>query len=66
MPADVIVKILFEVAKRGWELLNKIEANKVAYADLTPEEIEDLLLPKGWAASEIRKAADAKAGIEEG
>lgn len=65
MPADMIVKILFEVAKRGYELLNQIKRNEVEYKDLTPEQIEELLLPKGWAASEIRKAADAKAGVGE-
>lgn len=66
MPVDLILKIVFEVIQRGMKLMNEIKANRVDYASLTPEQIEDLLIPKGWAASEIRRAADAKAGIEEG
>lgn len=64
MPVDVILKIVLEVAKRGYKLYQDIEADKTKYADLTPEQIEELLMPRGWAASEIRAAADAKAGVE--
>lgn len=65
MPIDVILKIVFEVIKNGMKLVDEIKENKVDYKNLTPEQIEELLIPKGWAASEIRKAADAKAGIVE-
>lgn len=64
MPVDMIVKILVEVIQRGMKLYNDIKEEKIDYASLTPEQIEELLLPKGWVASEIRQAADAKADKE--
>ena len=65
MPVDIILKIVLEVIKNGMKLINEIREDKIDYKNLTPEQIEELLVPKGWAASEIRKAADAKAGIVE-
>ena len=63
MGAETIVKILFEVISRGVKLYNEVQADTVDYKTLTPEQVEELLLPKGWVASEVRKAADAKAGL---
>lgn len=63
MGAETIVKILFEVISRGVKLYNEVQSDAVDYKGLTPEQIEELLMPKGWVASEIRKAADAKAGL---
>ena len=63
MGAETIVKILFEVISRGVKLYNEVQTDAVDYKTLTPEQIEELLLPKGWVASEVRKAADAKAGL---
>jgi hypothetical protein len=63
MGAETIVKILFEVISRGVKLYNEVQSNTIDYKGLTPEQIEELLMPKGWVASEIRKAADAKAGL---
>jgi len=63
MGAETIVKILFAVISRGIKLYNEIQSNAIDYKTLTPEQVEELLLPKGWLASEVRKAADAKAGI---
>lgn len=64
MGAETIVKILFEVVSRGIKLYNEVQADTIDYKTLTPEQIEDLLMPKGWVASEVRKAADAKADKE--
>lgn len=63
MGAETIVKILFEVISRGIKIYNEVQTDAVDYKTLTPEQIEELLLPKGWVASEVRKAADAKAGV---
>jgi len=63
MGAETIVKILFEVIARGIKLYNEVLTDTVDYKTLTPEQIEELLLPRGWVASEVRKAADAKAGL---
>lgn len=63
MPIDVILKIVLGVAKRGYDLYVSIQKNALDYEHLTPEQIEELLVPKGWVASEIRKAADEKAGV---
>lgn len=64
MGAETIVKILIEIITRGIKLYNEVQSDTVDYETLTPEQIEELLLPKGWVASEIRKAADAKANKE--